>query len=270
MTKIKNLTKKDIEKIEADLLKNYGGPKNLNIAEIKRLTKKQGKLNMDSFDVALMLADHIGKSVTYFETDFQQVLKDKGMKWTKVYYAEIAHQYKNSQFYLYNRISKIDRRIIEAYKKEVLNKTVSLGLEHCETFAKKFDVSKKGANETIKPEEIKSAIEAINDGPSRPESTVTINIKLVMDNKEVLIYRKDAKGITKKGKNSEFITELENLITTLKGETAKKGEAKSLKTGEVVKPIKAPKKQAPKKETVNLKTAQTDISNGFKVMNEQI
>lgn len=266
MTKIKNLTKDEINKIEADLKLKYGGPENLNIQDIKSLTLKKGKLDIDSFDVALMLADHIGKSITYFETDFQQVLKDKGIKWTKVYYAENVHNYKNAQFYLYNRISKIDKRIIDAYKKEVLNKTVSLGLEHCETFAKKFDVSKKGANETIKPEEIKSAIEAINDGPSRPESTVTMSIKLVLPSKDVLIYRKDAKGITKKGKNSDFITELESLIATLKGETAKKGEVTSLKTGEVVKPIKATKKQ----NVVELKTAQTDISNGLKIMHEVV
>jgi len=262
MKEIKKLTQDEINKIEANLLTKYGGPQNLNIAEIKRLTNKKGKIDLESFDVALMLADHIGKSITYFETDFQQVLKDKGMKWTKLYFAETIHGYKNAQFYLYNRISKIDKRIIEAYKKEVLNKTVSLGLEHCETFAKKFDVSKKGANEAIKPEEVKSAIEAINDGPSRPESTVTMSIKLVLPNKDVLIYRKDAKGITKKGKNSDFIKELENLIATLKGETAKKGEATKVKTGEVVKPITPPKKQATKK-LVELKTSQTNIGIGI-------
>ena len=260
MKEIKKLTQQEINKIETDLLTKYGGPKNLNIAEIKRLTKKKGSLDFDSFDVALTLADHIGKSIKYFETDFQQVLKDKGMKWTKLYFAETIHNYKNAQFYLYNRISKIDRRIIEAYKKEVINKTVSLGLEHCETFAKKFDVSKKGLNEAIKPEEIKNAIEAINDGPSRTESTVTINVKLVMDNKDVLIYRKDAKGITKKGKNSDFIKELETLLAIFKGETAKKGEAVTAKSGEAVKPIK--------KETVTVKNSQTDFANGFKALAE--
>ena len=264
MKEIKKLTQDEINKIEAQLLTKYGGPQNLNITEIKRLTKKKGNLDLDSFDVALVLADHIGKSITYFETDFQQVLKDKGMKWTKLYFAETIHGYKNAQFYLYNRISKIDKRIIEAYKKEVLNKTVSLGLEHCETFAKKFDVSKKGANETIKPEEVKSAIDAINDGPSRPESTVTMSIKLVLPNKDVLIYRKDAKGITKKGKNSDFVKELETLLATLKGETAKKGEAVTAKKGEAVKPITPPKKQAQKvKNVVELKKSQTNIGLGI-------
>jgi hypothetical protein len=260
MKKTENLTQQEVNKIEAQLLKNYSGPKNLNIAEIKRLTTKKRILDFDSFDVALMLADHIGKSIKYFETEFQQVLKEKNIKWTKLYFAETIHNYKNAQFYLYNRISKIDKRIIDAYKNEVLNKTVSLGLEHCETFAKKFDVSKKGANETIKPEEIKSAIEAINDGPSRTESTVTINVKLVMENKEVLIYRKDAKGITKKGKNIDFVKNLETLLNIFKGEISKKGEAVKVKTGEAVKPIK--------KETVTLKTKQDNFANGFKAMAE--
>lgn len=153
---------------EIELVKNYA--KDLKINEVKSYTIKKGKLDLQSFETAIMLANHIGESFTYFETDFKQVLKENGLKMTVAYFAKEYHGYEKVQFYLYNRISKIDKRIIEAFKKECFSGKLSIGLESLENFSKNLDLSNKGENESLSEEEVNEATEEANDTKDRKES----------------------------------------------------------------------------------------------------
>ena len=114
----------------------------------------------------------------------------------------------------------------------------------------------------------KNDIENATD-PTRPESTTILTYTDKTNKDAIISVRKDAKGIHTKNTITELKESFAKFILDLEKQ-AKTGDAISVKTGDVVKPIKAAKKQAPKKETVNLKTAQTDISNGLKIMHELV
>ena len=240
-----NIIMKHTENLnEETLVKNYA--KDLKINEVKSYTIKKGKLDLQSFETAIMLANHIGKSFTYFETDFKQVLKDNGLKMTVAYFAKEYHGYEKVQFYLYNRISKIDKRIIEAFKKECFKGKLSISLESLENFSKNLDLSTKSENESISEEEA-------NDTKERKESQTLFSYTDKRDELKISFTIHKENGLKTSNKLNDIKNSLLSMLKFIEEEEAKhevkpeqiKGMHVTAKTGEVpTKKVTLKSKQA--------------------------
>ena len=236
---------------EIELVQKYSN--DLKINEVKSYTIKKGKLDLQSFETALMLASHIGESFTYFETDFKQVLKENGLKMTVAYFAKEYHGYEKVQFYLYNRISKIDKRIIEAFKKECFLGKLSIGLESLESFSKNLDLSNKGENERISEDEVNEASEETNDTKERKESQTLFSYTDKRNELKISFTIHKENGLKTSNKLNDIKNSLLSMLKFIEDEEAKhkvkpeqiKGIHVAAKTGKVpTKKVTLKSKQA--------------------------
>lgn len=219
---------------------------------------------MRKFEIIVTTSEYLRKGDDMYDL-FKQTLSEKNESIDKHSYSKLVYDIEKSQFNNYVRLAKLDIRILNAYRDELRKGNVNLGLKPCLTFAEKLGSKvPENKNVAISKNDIENATE-----PNRPESTTVLTYTDKTNKDAIISVRKDAKGIHTKNTIEELKDSFAKFILDLEKQ-AKTGDAINAKTLEVIKPIKAAKKQATKKEPVNLKTAQTDISNGLKIMHEQV
>ena len=238
------------------------------VKESKAKEKEQeGNLrdaNVLKFEILINTATYLKKGDLFFP-EFKQFLAEKNESIDKHSYPMLVYGIGKSWYNLYIQLADADTRVIKAYKEQIRLGKINQGLK---TFATFNDAAKKklpeNDNVQLSENDIEDSIK-----PNKPESTTVFTYTDKTNKDEIISIRKDAKGIHTKNTIDEIKNSFAKFILELESKP-KTGEATKVKTGEVVKPITPPKKKATKKETINLKTAQTDIANGFKVMHELV
>ena len=203
-------------------------------------TEQDGNLrdaNVLKFEILQNTAAYLKKGDLFFP-EFRQFLAEKNESIDKHSYPFLVYGIEKSWYYLYIQLHDADKRIIKAYKSEVRKGNINQGLKTFESFNK---TAKTKLPENDKVQLSENDIEdSIN--PPKKESTTILAFTDKANKDAIISIRKDAKGIHTKNSIDEIETSFAKFILELRNETAKVGKV-----------VKA------KKETVNLKTAQTDI-----------
>jgi hypothetical protein len=211
-------------------------------------TEQDGNLrdaNVLKFEILINTAAYLKKGDLFFP-EFRKALQDKNESIDKHSYSMLVYGIGKSWYNLYIQLHDSDARVIKAYKEQVRLGNINQGLNTFASFNKNAK-TKLPENDKVKLSE-NDIEDSIN--PPKKESTTVLSYTDKTNKDAIISIRKDAKGIHTKNsidelKNSfaKFILELENKVTNV-------GKLAPAKMSKVVKA---------KKETVNLKTAQTDI-----------
>ena len=201
--------------------------------------------NVLKFEILINTAAYLKKGDLFFP-EFRKALQDKNESIDKHSYSMLVYGIGKSWYNLYIQLHDSDARVIKAYKEQVRLGNINQGLNTFASFNKNAK-TKLPENDKVKLSE-NDIEDSIN--PPKKESTTVLTYTDKTNKDSVISVRKDDKGIHTKNSIDEleksfakFIAELKNKVTNV-GKLAPAKESKAVKA---------------KKETITLKSKQTDI-----------
>ena len=211
-------------------------------------TQQDGNLrdaNVLKFELLQNTAAYLKKGDLFFP-EFRKALQDKNESIDKHSYSMLVYGIGKSWYNLYIQLADADLRVIKAYKEQVRLGNINQGLNTFASFNKNAK-TKLPENDKVKLSE-NDIEDSIN--PPKKESTTVLTYTDKTNKDSVISVRKDDKGIHTKNSIDELEKSFAKFIAELKNKVTNVGKLAPAKVSKVVKA---------KKETINLKTAQTDI-----------